>query len=390
MASSLSLAGHRGAQSSWPSGGGGSSKTTCRRLHRRSRNCAKNASRPRRDAKCVIRPEARCSTRPASRRSRPSRRVEVHDERPFGRKRRAGGGGGALASHVRREVSQQAARVLGKLRSFSGEAQGSEIERHATDPTRRPSRGSPRARQRVGLVRHSGAWSCPRRRSPSCGTWSSTRSAWSRRTSCFAAVWGDTVVSEAALTSCIRDLRKALADSSRTPRYIETVHRRGFRFIGPVGAAERARRGAPAAPADVPPSARRSSAATPSSRGCTRSSRRRAAAERQARLRHRRGRDREDDAGRGVPRAARRRRRAPHRPRAVRRAVRRGRGVPARARGARANGARASGRDALVRILQPVRARPGSRSCRPCSPTRSSRRCSGGRTGRRASACCAS
>src|SRR5262245_61017478 len=50
-----------------------------------------------------------------------------------------------------------------------------------------------------------------------------------------AAGWGDTIVSEAALTSCIRDLRKALDDSSRRPRYIETVHRRGFRFIGPVG-----------------------------------------------------------------------------------------------------------------------------------------------------------
>ncbi len=52
-----------------------------------------------------------------------------------------------------------------------------------------------------------------------------------------AVAWGDTVVSDAALTSCIRDLRKALDDSSRTPRYIETVHRRGFRFIGPVGPA---------------------------------------------------------------------------------------------------------------------------------------------------------
>src|SRR5262245_57520390 len=51
----------------------------------------------------------------------------------------------------------------------------------------------------------------------------------------FASVWGDTIVSEAALTSCIRDLRRALRDPSRTPRYIETVHRRGFRFIGPVG-----------------------------------------------------------------------------------------------------------------------------------------------------------
>src|SRR5512145_130106 len=51
------------------------------------------------------------------------------------------------------------------------------------------------------------------------------------------AVWRDTVVSEAALTTCIRDLRKSLDDSSRTPRYIETVHRRGFRFIGPHAAA---------------------------------------------------------------------------------------------------------------------------------------------------------
>jgi DNA-binding winged helix-turn-helix (wHTH) protein/predicted ATPase len=50
----------------------------------------------------------------------------------------------------------------------------------------------------------------------------------------FAAIWGDTVVSEAALTSCIRDLRRALADTSQAPRYIETVHRRGFRFIGPI------------------------------------------------------------------------------------------------------------------------------------------------------------
>src|SRR5262245_43201681 len=48
------------------------------------------------------------------------------------------------------------------------------------------------------------------------------------------AVWGDSVVSDAAITSCIRDLRRALDDTSRAPRYIETVHRRGFRFIGPV------------------------------------------------------------------------------------------------------------------------------------------------------------
>jgi predicted ATPase/DNA-binding winged helix-turn-helix (wHTH) protein len=47
-------------------------------------------------------------------------------------------------------------------------------------------------------------------------------------------VWRDAIVSDAALASCIRDLRKALGDSSRAPRYIQTVHRRGFRFLGPV------------------------------------------------------------------------------------------------------------------------------------------------------------
>src|SRR5262245_3593637 len=49
-----------------------------------------------------------------------------------------------------------------------------------------------------------------------------------------ATVWRDSIVSEAAMTSCIRDLRKELGDASDRPRYIETVHRRGFRFIGPI------------------------------------------------------------------------------------------------------------------------------------------------------------
>src|SRR6266850_6098006 len=50
----------------------------------------------------------------------------------------------------------------------------------------------------------------------------------------FTTVWRDAIVSDAALSSCIRDLRKALGDSSGAPRYIQTVHRRGFRFIGPA------------------------------------------------------------------------------------------------------------------------------------------------------------
>src|SRR5713101_7697498 len=48
------------------------------------------------------------------------------------------------------------------------------------------------------------------------------------------AVWGQTVVSESVVKSCIRELRKALADAAQTPQYIETVHRRGYRFIAPL------------------------------------------------------------------------------------------------------------------------------------------------------------
>jgi len=50
----------------------------------------------------------------------------------------------------------------------------------------------------------------------------------------FAAVWPETVVSEAALTVSIRELRRALGDDAKEPQYLETVHRRGFRFIAPI------------------------------------------------------------------------------------------------------------------------------------------------------------
>src|SRR2546422_11382551 len=43
--------------------------------------------------------------------------------------------------------------------------------------------------------------------------------------------WPDTVVSEWALTTCIRQIRKALGEEAGAPQYIATVHRRGYRFI---------------------------------------------------------------------------------------------------------------------------------------------------------------
>ncbi|HZN90965.1 MAG TPA: AAA family ATPase [Thermoleophilaceae bacterium] len=52
----------------------------------------------------------------------------------------------------------------------------------------------------------------------------------------FQSVWGDTVVSDAALTACIQELRGALDDDARRPRFIETRHRRGYRFAARVHA----------------------------------------------------------------------------------------------------------------------------------------------------------
>src|SRR5262245_46972867 len=49
-----------------------------------------------------------------------------------------------------------------------------------------------------------------------------------------AAAWPDTAVCEAVLTTAMRELRRALGDHARVPRFIETVHGRGYRFIAPV------------------------------------------------------------------------------------------------------------------------------------------------------------
>src|SRR6266404_2942291 len=50
----------------------------------------------------------------------------------------------------------------------------------------------------------------------------------------FQVVWADTIVSDAALTTCIQEIRKTLQDNPRSPQYLETIHRLGFRFIATV------------------------------------------------------------------------------------------------------------------------------------------------------------
>lgn len=50
----------------------------------------------------------------------------------------------------------------------------------------------------------------------------------------FISVWRGTLVSESALTTVIREIRRALGEGSRDARYIQTVHGRGYRYVGPT------------------------------------------------------------------------------------------------------------------------------------------------------------
>ncbi|HET7669221.1 MAG TPA: AAA family ATPase [Burkholderiales bacterium] len=53
----------------------------------------------------------------------------------------------------------------------------------------------------------------------------------------FRAVWRGAVVGDTALVTCVQELRRALGDKAGRPRYIETLHRRGYRFIAEPAAA---------------------------------------------------------------------------------------------------------------------------------------------------------
>lgn len=72
------------------------------------------------------------------------------------------------------------------------------------------------------------------------------------------AVWGRRFVSESVLKTVVSQLRAALGDDARQPRYIETASRRGYRFLGetvPAAAAARAQTSSPGAgtPGNIPP-----------------------------------------------------------------------------------------------------------------------------------------
>jgi pimeloyl-ACP methyl ester carboxylesterase/DNA-binding winged helix-turn-helix (wHTH) protein len=47
-------------------------------------------------------------------------------------------------------------------------------------------------------------------------------------------LWRDVFVGDDALKTCMREIREALGDDVHQPRYVETVHRRGYRFIAAI------------------------------------------------------------------------------------------------------------------------------------------------------------
>jgi DNA-binding winged helix-turn-helix (wHTH) protein/tetratricopeptide (TPR) repeat protein len=62
----------------------------------------------------------------------------------------------------------------------------------------------------------------------------------------FATLWPDVSVSDAALATALRDLRRALRDPGSQPRYVQTYRGRGYRFVHALAAARAA--GLPLAP----------------------------------------------------------------------------------------------------------------------------------------------
>lgn len=60
-------------------------------------------------------------------------------------------------------------------------------------------------------------------------------------------VWRDAYVTDTSLAEAISFLRQALGDDPQNPRFVQTVHRRGYRFLGPLAVPTEAR--PPSAPA---------------------------------------------------------------------------------------------------------------------------------------------
>ena len=50
----------------------------------------------------------------------------------------------------------------------------------------------------------------------------------------FEHIWKESFVTDNALTRAVKDIRRAIGDDADAPRYVETVPKRGYRFIAEV------------------------------------------------------------------------------------------------------------------------------------------------------------
>ncbi|HKV92443.1 MAG TPA: winged helix-turn-helix domain-containing protein [Candidatus Angelobacter sp.] len=83
------------------------------------------------------------------------------------------------------------------------------------------------------------------------------------------AVWPGTFVGDAVLKDNIRQLREALNDDAGAPSYIETAHRRGYRFIAKLAEqSEDKSAGASLRERGLPPSSENMQLSPSALRGC--------------------------------------------------------------------------------------------------------------------------
>lgn len=79
----------------------------------------------------------------------------------------------------------------------------------------------------------------------------------------FEEVWDDVVVTDGALTQCIKDIRRQLGDDATNPRFIQTVPRHGYRFIADVAVVDGSRSQGDAGAVSMYAEDDRSASATP-------------------------------------------------------------------------------------------------------------------------------
>jgi DNA-binding winged helix-turn-helix (wHTH) protein len=66
-------------------------------------------------------------------------------------------------------------------------------------------------------------------------------------------LWPNQFIGDATLNSCIKEVRKALGDGSRTPHFVQTIHGQGYRFVAQVAEQEPlSTDAAPPAPVPLP------------------------------------------------------------------------------------------------------------------------------------------